>query len=346
MTQRKNSARKNLNQSRQPSQSKKRLASTLPAQGLCWLGSFSILSSGLAFAQTDRAVDNLVPTVSSSNASNTTLIANKLKKDVVIQVSSAPKVPATVQPEVSKSGATLRQRLKQSRTKSRTRRRLANTVKVKKKASPSVGARKPQTKKKVTTSSAGTRTLRRKLQNRPASPVIIRQRKPTAKKAPSKSAVTKKRLQVKPKATTPSPSVVKKAAPAPQRAKQSPQRNTAAASKTRDYNNAYIDPTNYQKKLNRVKYKAPSSVVIKNRSGCKSVLNRGQGISANCQKTATRSKKQGTANTPRKPTPSWIRKSQNTSLAKVSTPTAKKSSPVANSRRNQKIGRASCRERV
>jgi murein DD-endopeptidase MepM/ murein hydrolase activator NlpD len=35
---------------------------TLPAQSLCWLSSFSFLSSGMALAQTESAIDNIVPT--------------------------------------------------------------------------------------------------------------------------------------------------------------------------------------------------------------------------------------------------------------------------------------------
>lgn len=44
----------------------KRFASTLPAQTLAWLSSVSLLSSGFAFAQTESSIDNVVPTIKTS----------------------------------------------------------------------------------------------------------------------------------------------------------------------------------------------------------------------------------------------------------------------------------------
>ncbi|MEM7554750.1 MAG: M23 family metallopeptidase [Cyanobacteria bacterium P01_A01_bin.84] len=329
MTQPKHSAQKNPHKSRQQSQSTKRLASMLPAQSLCWLGSFSILSSGLVLAQTDPVspVDNLVPRLSSST---TSVVANKVEKDVVIKVSAAP-APEKKQPELSKGRVPLRQRLKNAR-KSR-RQGLASTPKVRKKVSPSVGARKTRGKKKVANSSAGVRTLRNKLQSRRKAPVILRQQKPLAKPGSSRSIVIKKKPQVKPKAVMRSRPAIK-AAPAPETLKKSPRVNPTATSKPKDYNNAYIDPTNYEKKANRVKYKAPSSVVIKNRTGgCKAVLSRGQQVSNPCRKQRVA---KNSANNSRKPKPSWIRKSQNSRLTKISASnstgiTARSSRPVATS---------------
>jgi murein DD-endopeptidase MepM/ murein hydrolase activator NlpD len=53
MKKRKNSPEKSLNRV---------WRRTLPAQSLCWLSSFSFLSSGMALAQSEAAVDNIVPT--------------------------------------------------------------------------------------------------------------------------------------------------------------------------------------------------------------------------------------------------------------------------------------------
>ncbi|MEA5593666.1 peptidoglycan DD-metalloendopeptidase family protein [Rivularia sp. UHCC 0363] len=85
-------------------------------------------------------------------------------------------------------------------------------------------------------------------------------------------------------------------------------RTTAVSESKKDYNNALIDPTNYGKK-----YQAPNSVVITERkSGCQSIAS-GQGISGNC---ATPSQSQASRN-PAKTTPSWLKESQNATLAAV-----------------------------
>jgi murein DD-endopeptidase MepM/ murein hydrolase activator NlpD len=62
MTQRNhNSAQKN---------SRKKWQRSLPAQGICWLSSFSLLSGGLVFAQTDAPVENLVVAQSDAQVDN------------------------------------------------------------------------------------------------------------------------------------------------------------------------------------------------------------------------------------------------------------------------------------
>jgi len=102
MTQRKNSAPHRLHYLWQQGLTKKRFASTLPAQSLCWLSSVSLLSGGFVFAQTETQIDNIVPTVESSQP---TAVTNPVKKQAV-----APEA-AQAQPEFSQRRARLRKRL-------------------------------------------------------------------------------------------------------------------------------------------------------------------------------------------------------------------------------------------
>lgn len=81
MTQRNNSALDRWDKSEQRPLSKKRFASTLPAQSISLLGSLSLLSSGgLVFAQTESAVDNLVPTIETPQAAPNPVRRSRLEK--------------------------------------------------------------------------------------------------------------------------------------------------------------------------------------------------------------------------------------------------------------------------
>ncbi|MFN6516426.1 MAG: peptidoglycan DD-metalloendopeptidase family protein [Nostoc sp. CreGUA01] len=102
MTQRKNSAHHRLHYLWQQSVTKKRLASTLPAQSLCWLSSVSLLSGGFVSAQMETQIDNIVPTVETSQPA---VITNPVKKQTV-----APEAAQT-QPDFAQRRARLRQRL-------------------------------------------------------------------------------------------------------------------------------------------------------------------------------------------------------------------------------------------
>jgi murein DD-endopeptidase MepM/ murein hydrolase activator NlpD len=104
MTQRNNSAHHRLHYLWQQGLTKKRFASTLPAQSLCWLSSVSLLSGGFVFAQTETQIDNIVPTVENFQP---TAVTNPIKKQTV-----APQAAPT-QPEFSQRRTTLRQRLRQ-----------------------------------------------------------------------------------------------------------------------------------------------------------------------------------------------------------------------------------------
>ncbi|MEM6400536.1 MAG: M23 family metallopeptidase [Cyanobacteria bacterium P01_D01_bin.116] len=98
MTQRNNSAHQNSQSAWQRS---------LPAQSLCWLGSFSLLSSGFVVAQTSSGIDNIVPTVKSSQASGA-----KITQGKAVIVSGAPRAElSTPKVEFSQRRTRLRQRL-------------------------------------------------------------------------------------------------------------------------------------------------------------------------------------------------------------------------------------------
>jgi murein DD-endopeptidase MepM/ murein hydrolase activator NlpD len=221
---------------------------TLPAQSLCWLGSFGLLSSGFVVAQTSPGIDNIVPTVNSSQVRN----AKKVAPGKAVIVSGAP------QPESSKPKVEFSQR----------RARLRERLSVKK-SSPS-SAKKPAPKVKVTTNKKGASTLRSRLRRSRTNSVVVKLKK----KAPT----TRSRVVIKKNPTT--TARVKPTAPKT-RSVSKPRtilpRTTAVRKPKKDYKNALIDPTNYGKK-----YQAPNSVVITGRkSGCTSVAS-GQGISRNC----------------------------------------------------------------
>ena len=95
MTQRKNSAPHRLHYLWQQGLTKKRFASTPPAQSLCWLSSVSLLSGGFVFAQTETQIDNIVHTVENFQP---TTVTNPIKKQTV-----APEA-AQAQPEFSRAG--------------------------------------------------------------------------------------------------------------------------------------------------------------------------------------------------------------------------------------------------
>jgi murein DD-endopeptidase MepM/ murein hydrolase activator NlpD len=80
----------------------RRFASTLPAQSLCWLSSFSLLGNGLVLAQTETSIDNIVPTIENSQP---TTVINPVKKDTVTPAVTRPQV------EFSERRTTLKKRL-------------------------------------------------------------------------------------------------------------------------------------------------------------------------------------------------------------------------------------------
>ncbi|MCX7596611.1 MAG: M23 family metallopeptidase [Fischerella sp.] len=266
MTQRNHSAPNRLHHSWQR---------TLPAQSICWLGSFSLLSSGLVLAQTESPIDNIVPTVENSQPA----AGNIVKKEVVERSYATPTTEvANSQPEFSQRRTKLRQRLWKAK--------ISQSPAEKRQSQPETEA------SQSVVISASTETVRNSTPNH--APVIIRERKP----------------QVEYTAPTKPISIPNKLPEVAQPANNSSSTASATAAQTKDYNNAYIDPTDYNP---AAKYEAPSSVVITERStGCKAVL--AQGVSSTiCGRN------QSVANAKTR-TPSWLRKSQNARLAAV-TPT-------------------------
>lgn len=252
--------------------STRRFASTLPAQSLCWLSSFSLLSSGgLVFAQTESAIDNIVPTVENSQPAP---VANTVKKDTTERNQSASA------PVFSLRRARLRQKLARVKAPEPTvvLRRSRPQVEV---TQPRVVLRRSRPQVEATQPTASVRKLRARVKQQRSTPVIVREEKPQ---------------------------------------QESQQRHySSAPGASKDYNNAYIDPTDYSVGATD-KYEAPNSVVIAERSsGCRTILS--QGVSSLCAKpplTPYKNQRLADADTNNKQTPpTWLRRSQPTKIATI-----------------------------
>jgi murein DD-endopeptidase MepM/ murein hydrolase activator NlpD len=266
MTQRNNSAHHRLHYLWQQGLTKKRFASTLPAQSLCWLSSVSLLSGGFVFAQTETQIDNIVPNVESSQP---TAVINPVNKQAV-----APET-AQAQPEFSQRRARLKQRLRKPE--------VAQLKQPVRESTPKIEAAQPV--------------------------VIIRQSKPKVEA----SQLTPTRV-IPEKPNTPAPSLSEKLREVPQPSNNSNSTVSATTEKTKDYNNAYIDPNNYDSGTTGT-YQAPNSVVLTERSsGCRAILPSGQSVLGGvCAKVPQRS----VADSNGKPAPNWLRRSENAQLPVV-----------------------------
>jgi murein DD-endopeptidase MepM/ murein hydrolase activator NlpD len=258
MTQPNNSAHKHL------LVTTKRFASGLPAQGLCWLSSFSLLGNSLVLAQTETSIDNIVPTIENSQPNAVTI---PVKKDTVSAEVTRPQV------EFSERRVRLKKRLNRANA--------SQSTQPVRQSQPKIEA---------------------------AEPVVIRRAKPqveTSQVAPAR--VNQEKPTPAPLRTVPEklPEVAQPAQDA-----KSPVGSTEVKPKE-DYNNAYIDPTDY--KVGGT-YQAPNSVIITERkSGCRATLPTGQAISDSlCGKTPNN---QNVADGSSKTSPSWLRRSQTTNLA-------------------------------
>lgn len=256
MTQRNNSAHHRLHYLWQPSLTKKRFASTLPAQSLCWLSSLSLLSGGFVFAQTETQVDNIVPTVESSQ---TTAVINPVKKQA-----AAPEA-AQAQPEFSQRRTRLRQRLGKPE--------VAQSKDPVRQSTPKIEVAQPV--------------------------VIIRQSEPKVEA----SQVTPVRVTPE-KSNTRTRSLPEKLPEVAQPSNNSNSPVSATEGKTKDYNNAFIDPNSYDSGATGT-YQAPNSVIITERSsGCRAIL------PSVCAKVPQKS----VADSNGKPAPTWLRRSENAQL--------------------------------
>ncbi len=280
MTQRNNSAHHRLQYLWQQGLTKKRFASTLPAQSLCWLSSFSLLSGGFVFAQTETQVDNIVPTVESSQP---TAVINRVKASVP---EATPRTPLALkkqavapqtepaQPEFSQRQVRLRQRLHK----------------------PEVA----QSKEPVSQSTP-------KIQV--AEPVIIRQSKPKVEASQVTPATVR---QEKP--NTPARYAPEKLPEVAQPSNNSNSPVSTTQGKTKDYNNAFIDPNSYDSGATGT-YQAPNSVILTDRSsGCRAILPSGQSVLGGvCAKAPQKS----VADSNGKAAPTWLRRSENAQLPVV-----------------------------
>lgn len=150
-----------------------------------------------------------------------------------------------------------------------------------------------------------------------AEPVIIRRAQPQVETSvreekPKTTIATPKPLRTVPEKL---PEVA-----TPANTSKSPVGSTEVEPK-QDYNNAYIDPTDY--KVGGSNYQAPNSVIITERSsGCRTTLPTGQAISGSfCAKPSNQPVAEGSS----KATPTWLRRSQSSKLA-----TAPVVRPIAN----------------
>jgi murein DD-endopeptidase MepM/ murein hydrolase activator NlpD len=273
MTPRNNSAQDPQKKPEQRPLSKKRFASTLPAQSLSFLGSLGLLSSGgLVFAQTESTVDNLVPTIETPQAA-----PNPVQRSTSGQNSSAPAPEATrEQPEFSQRRARLRQRL--SRSKSSNPTVVIRQSRPEKVSEPVVSTRKSRPEVEISVPTETARKLRTRLKTPRIAPTITREEAPQVETSRSRGAMTgdaKSQQDVSRQSYSSAPDV---------------------QSTSKDYNNTYIDPTNYSAEATE-KYEAPNSVVITERS-----TDKGSVANASQQRTST---------------PSWLRRSQRATLATV-----------------------------
>ncbi|MDZ8034610.1 peptidoglycan DD-metalloendopeptidase family protein [Nostoc sp. DedSLP04] len=275
MTQRKHSADHRLHYLWQQGLTKKRFASTLPAQSLCWLSSVSLLSGGFVFAQTEAQIDNIVPTVESSQPTAVTNPVNTERSRSVKKQAVASPEAAQAQPEFSQRRTRLRQRLAKPE--------VAQSKEPVRQSTPKIEAAEPvviirQSKPKVEASQV--------------TPLRVRQEKPNT---PARYAPEKLPVVAQPSNNSNSPV-------------------SATAEKTKDYNNAYIDPNSYDSGATGT-YQAPNSVILTERSsGCRATLPSGQSVLGGvCAKVPQRS----VADSNGKPAPNWLRRSQNAQLPVV-----------------------------
>ncbi len=221
---------------------------TLPAQSLCLVGSFSLVSSGLVLAQTESAIDNIVPTIENSQPTG----GNTLKKETAEHAAVASQ--SSTQSEFSQRRVKFEQKFRKTEVSS------------------------PPTTVKLPTIET---TL-------PAQAVVKKEKPPAEPTAPA--TTTARQVSSKPAATA-----------------------SWVTDKTKDYNNAYIDPTDYNPNA-AANYEAPSTVVVIERSsGCRAVLARGI-PSLSCTRKPVTSPLVAKA---KKSTPAWLSASQNTRLTAV-----------------------------
>lgn len=324
MTQRKKTDQKNLHKSWHQS---------LPAQSLVWLSSLTILSSGFVLAQTESAIDNIVPT-----GENTQTSGNAVRKTTIERAPTVSSESAPV--EFSTRRARLKQRLNRNvatQSEEPVRKRRAQSE-----ASEPV-RRSPLRNSEDENSSTGVRRLRARVaRTRPVVIPEVRVEKTQVEVSSQPRATTREdRPQVE---ITAPQNLRDKLRNTPKEV--APSSDTAENPK--DYNNAYIDPTDYNPRT-AGKYEAPNRVVLTGRSGnCRTIT--GQNLTG-CVKapvTASNLDEQATKTERTRATPpSWIRKSRSIEVADT-TPVRQTSTKSENQSgwRSSRIAAASNLDRV
>ncbi|PAX56163.1 M23 family metallopeptidase [Brunnivagina elsteri] len=309
MTQRKNSARKDSNPSSNQS-SNQLWQRSLPAQSICWLSSLSIIwSSGLVLAQTESAIDNIVPTAGTAP----TRVENFVPKATSDKRSNSS--GESPQVEFSARRTRLRQRLQRNvaSQSSEPIRRLRQSKKNTQEATVPV-----------------VRNLRPKVAQSRRNPVVIPETRVEKKQVEVTSQPTapirEEKPQNQPQVEIKAPVATIAPSKLPTLAQPNKPINIdeSTADKPKDYNNAYIDPSDYSTangNRNESPSNAPSNVILTERSsGCRSILGRGQNVSGNCVKAPVNAKlaehlatSKGSITT----APSWIRKSHSIDVANI-----------------------------
>jgi murein DD-endopeptidase MepM/ murein hydrolase activator NlpD len=295
MTQRNQSGDRRLHNLLQRCLATKPLASSLPAQSLCWLSSFTLLSGGFVYAQVDTSVDNIVPTVENSQQ---TPVTNPVEKEVVRSRSATAVESTQATPDFSERRARLKKRLR-----------------IKTEVSQSSPVRRS------TSQSESDESVARIRRSRPS--VEISKPDTTARRFRQQVEASRVKPQEKPQEATSSnyrtiPDRPSEVSPPPSNSD-----TISGVEGKKDYNNAYIDPNDY-KNDGTSKYQAPNSVVLTERSsGCRTILAPGANGGGICAKIPiTRYGNQRVADsnnqTTRSSAPSWIRRSQNLAIANVS----------------------------
>ena len=324
MTQRKKTAQKNLHKSWHQS---------LPAQSLVWLSSLTILSSGFVLAQTESAIDNIVPT-----GENTQTSGNAVRKTTIERAPSVSSESAPV--EFSTRRARLKQRLNRNvatQSEEPVRKRRTQSE-----ASEPV-RRSPLRNTEDDNSSTGVRRLRARVtRTRPVVIPEVRVEKTQVEVSSQPRATTR---EDKPQVEITAPQNLR------DKLRNTPKEvapSSDTAEKPKDYNNAYIDPTDYNSRT-AGKYEAPNRVVLTGRSGnCRTIT--GQNLTG-CVKapvTASNLDEQATKTERTRATPpSWIRKSRSIEVADT-TPVRETSTKSENQSgwRSSRIAAASNLDRV
>jgi murein DD-endopeptidase MepM/ murein hydrolase activator NlpD len=294
----------------------KRLASSLPAQSLCWLSSFSLLSGGFVYAQVDTSIDNIVPTVENSRQIPVT---NPVKKEVVRSRSATAVESTQATPDFSERRRRLKKRLRNKTEVSQSSEPVRRSTRQSESDEPVTRIRRSRPSVVISEPDTTARRFRRQVEASRVKPARIRQEKP---QSDSEATSSNSRTIERPSEVSQPPSI---------------------SDSKKDYNNAYIDPNDY-KNDGTSNYQAPNSVVLTERSnGCRTILAQSAngGICAKIPITPYGNQRVADSNndvTP-KQAPSWIRKSQQTTAsANVSPPRRLASTLSRSAWRSTRVG--------